>query len=427
MASDILTTPEIDYIIQNFKVSKLDEVGTVDWFKDKDKLCKLYQISVLEAESPPCEERVKSALVASGNIEVFVKELVTLAVWRIKILPEMCKFTPKPEQVIPTYIILYSEQLIAGILEGVLFYEELFWDLNDASIDLIEYCISQLIVLDTKAAYQVSENAFHDSDTLKVINNNVILMNCTVSISSLSILRYIVENLEKLHLTAASTLYTTHDLPVIIAYLLDKDVWSVKDGEKVYKFVDNKWKEWLPSDPMLSKVECQTWLLLRELLMNSTVDTVYTYTNHRKEVLSKLVRLLHDNVVDQLSPLAELKLWLHRLSITQTKEVVKNPFILEINSGYKEELLLEYQDKWKEIAEKRVHLLFYPHHNNLLSIVKGFANGMDGLVDLADNLNTCAVCFAKALKRCSKCHKVWYCSRKCQVDNWASHKLLCCK
>lgn len=427
MSSDILTTPEIDYIIQNLKVSKLDKIGTVEWFKDRDKLCKLHQVSVLEAESPPCEERVKSALVANGNIEVFVKELVTLAVWRIKVLPEMYTFSPKPEQVIPTYIILYSEQLIASILEVVLFYEEVFWDLNDSCIDLIEYSISQLIVLDTKAAYKVSENAFNDNDTLKVINNNITLMNCCVSASSLSILRYVVENLEKVRLTSASTIYTTHDLPVIIAHLLDKNVWSVKDGDKVYKYVDNKWKEWLPSDPVLSKVECQAWLLLRELLMNSTVDTVYTYTNHRKEILSKLVRLLHDSVVDQLSPLADLKLWLHRLSLTAPKEDVKNPFILEINSGYKEELLNEYNDKWKEIAGKVVTLLFYPRHNDLVNIVKGFANGLDGLVDVADNLNTCAVCFAKALKRCSKCRKVWYCSRKCQVDNWASHKLLCCK
>lgn len=41
--------------------------------------------------------------------------------------------------------------------------------------------------------------------------------------------------------------------------------------------------------------------------------------------------------------------------------------------------------------------------------------------------HTCVECDKPALRRCSKCHVAWYCSRDCQRVDWATiHKHVCC-
>lgn len=37
----------------------------------------------------------------------------------------------------------------------------------------------------------------------------------------------------------------------------------------------------------------------------------------------------------------------------------------------------------------------------------------------------CAVCAEKAVSKCGRCQKIWYCSRKHQAEHWKSHKLTC--
>lgn len=37
----------------------------------------------------------------------------------------------------------------------------------------------------------------------------------------------------------------------------------------------------------------------------------------------------------------------------------------------------------------------------------------------------CAGCGKDAIQRCSRCHKVWYCNRECQVNHWNEHSTNC--
>ncbi|KAI1381998.1 hypothetical protein F4677DRAFT_400513 [Hypoxylon crocopeplum] len=39
--------------------------------------------------------------------------------------------------------------------------------------------------------------------------------------------------------------------------------------------------------------------------------------------------------------------------------------------------------------------------------------------------NKCAVCWKEGGRACVVCKSCWYCSKKCQKDDWKSHKLLC--
>eukprot|EP00397_Hematodinium_sp_SG-2012_P017402 GEMP01017793.1.p1 GENE.GEMP01017793.1~~GEMP01017793.1.p1 ORF type:complete len:824 (+),score=163.50 GEMP01017793.1:57-2528(+) len=42
-------------------------------------------------------------------------------------------------------------------------------------------------------------------------------------------------------------------------------------------------------------------------------------------------------------------------------------------------------------------------------------------------MSSCAACNAYAVNRCSKCHEVFYCCRKCQASDWPTHKKTCGK
>ena len=41
------------------------------------------------------------------------------------------------------------------------------------------------------------------------------------------------------------------------------------------------------------------------------------------------------------------------------------------------------------------------------------------------DLSKCVKCGEAGAKRCSKCHAVSYCSKECQVADWARHRRLC--
>lgn len=50
---------------------------------------------------------------------------------------------------------------------------------------------------------------------------------------------------------------------------------------------------------------------------------------------------------------------------------------------------------------------------------------LDVLEAVAPERPRCAYCSAEASKRCSRCQKVWYCCRECQVKHWEKHGKTC--
>ncbi|XP_014262445.1 zinc finger MYND domain-containing protein 10 [Cimex lectularius] len=428
MSESLLTTAELELIVEKFETIKLEDIGKKHWFKRSQEIFKIYQVASIEASSSSGTERVFKAFTLYNKVEPLIKDVVTLSLWKEKVFPALVTLTPQPESPFPTYIVLYGEVIILGILQSLLFHSEAFNYISDSSDDLIDYAVSKI----SKLLCVKSKNLTTDDirmrkmDAIEELKEQKDLIDFNIGSQCISVVRYICENFDKLPLSAASRIYTTHDVPILITHLLDMNTWSNHVDGKFYKHNDNEWKEWLSEDPVLSKTECQVWLLLRQLLINPTCDTVYYYSTFRKEQLSKLIKLLHDRVIDQLSPLEDLKNWLNTLLISPSKgENVHNPLIVEVTTSYKDELSLKYEDQWDQIASKRSKLLFYGSPNDKQAIAKSFAASLDTIEEINDNLQSCIFCFNRAFKRCSKCKKVWYCSRKCQVQHWSAHKTVC--
>ena len=54
---------------------------------------------------------------------------------------------------------------------------------------------------------------------------------------------------------------------------------------------------------------------------------------------------------------------------------------------------------------------------------KNDTNAADEVLKVVDNC--CNSCGKEAEKRCSTCGEVYYCSVKCQRNDWSSHKKVC--
>jgi hypothetical protein len=353
-------------------------------------------------------------------------------VWKEKIFPELLKLSPEPEQVFPTYSVLYQEVMMVSLLQSVLFYHEAFENLGDTSMDLVDYAVSQITklnptCLDDEKMF-TSKDASVIEKPFEEINRQHKLINFTVGTSCISILRYIAENCDNLPLGVVSRMYSTYDVPLIVAHLLESSIWSKrgKNG-KYYKFHDSTWREWHTDEPPLCDSECQAWLLLRHLLLDSARTTLYSLSDYHRDQFTKLLRLLHEVVLDQLSPLAELKHWLSQLSISapESSACIRTPLIVEVTPQYKDTLYTIGANRWKKIAETTAKFLFYGQKEDIQFVAKVLSNNMDTLDRVTEYKNSCYNCLGKASQRCSKCKRAWYCSRKCQVVHWETHKSSC--
>lgn len=139
-----------------------------------------------------------------------------------------------------------------------------------------------------------------------------------IAVRCLTILRYLVENMQGLPISVCSRLYTTYDIPVLLTEILVAKPW-VKNN-KLY--MAGKWKEWdqeqlgqaeaqvcAPKNPkfnykMLFK---QVWLSLRYLLLDPDCPKYYPITENRRNQLVRLLPLISPTLLDQLAPLIELK------------------------------------------------------------------------------------------------------------------------
>jgi hypothetical protein len=181
-------------------------------------------------------------------------------------------------------------------------------------------------------------------------------------------------------------------------------------------------QEWQPhSDTAkVSKVEAQIWLTIFNLFMNEDVRRKYDLNSYRKANLLRLRKYLNEVVIDQIPALASLHRALEEMNlmgdssgsgmstfaVQQVPElrnrVTANRNWGEIAEYQRSELLVETDDTRREDME-------------LL---------MQGITYLDDD-PICAKCRAPATNRCSKCKSEWYCSRKCQVEDWSVHKQIC--
>ncbi|KAG8228659.1 hypothetical protein J437_LFUL008896 [Ladona fulva] len=328
MTSDILLPTEIEHFIENLCPSTMEELGSKKfvselWLEKHGRFQKLNQQAVLEANKMK-DEFVKNTFILFEKIPVIIYEAICTMLWSKNVLPEILKIEPVPKNSFVACSILYHEATAVGLLEAILYHEESCEALGDSVIDLIDYCMNSVtycisrekVMMDNPAGDigKGEDYLIHEQNRLKFDNG----------IRSIVILRCLGEYLDSLPLSAASRIFETNDLPLVFVELVENPPWYAKDKDgniRLYKVVN------------------------------------YLFG---KLGIFMLQRYLHDELLDQLSPLVELQRWLSHLAVSQPP-VISRPVILEV------------------VPEREIVLFKYRIHLNAIDSME--PSGIDHRID----------------------------------------------
>lgn len=82
----------------------------------------------------------------------------------------------------------------------------------------------------------------------------------------------------------------------------------------------------------------------------------------------KIQPLITPILLDQLSPLIDLKHWLCQVAVSDTQSVQQNPLLLEPILEIKQKILLEGDGNWKKIAKKQLPSIFISNQKDLMEV-----------------------------------------------------------
>lgn len=143
--AEYIDTSEIDHEVSNFKVTKLEQIGSMKWFEKTVKVSRLYRVAASESMvEPQTVERVKVALTMYSKCDAMVRELVVISVWKDHVLNKILKIKPAPTTAFPTYMALYYEVMVHGIVQAMVYHGDSFNYLTESCDDLVEYCVSKI-------------------------------------------------------------------------------------------------------------------------------------------------------------------------------------------------------------------------------------------------------------------------------------------
>ncbi|RLU18456.1 hypothetical protein DMN91_008813 [Ooceraea biroi] len=403
-AEYIVSPWEIEAYVQSLDVSCLESFGTKSWLDFHKKLALLNQQSVLEITGLR-EESVMEWFISLKKVFILIYEAIQIDVWKHKAFPHLIVLNGEPSSTFMLFSVLYHEVVVVSLLENILFHCESAETLDDTVIDLIDYAVQRVMMLLNEKSLEIYENVELNNDPnscLREILEKQKVFEFDIGMRCISILHYLIELSDNIPLCAISRETFTYDAS-----------WRKIKAEEAGK---------------INKREGQVWFALRELLLNPKCSPYYEITEHRLAQLSKLQRYLHEDVLDQVAPLIELKRWLSYLSMSGTPSSKATCAVqVELLPQIKSSILEKHHKKWKKLAKHQSKYLFTTD----ASYIKDAAQILSDVYD-AEKLDRvevkrCFSCQEPSKKRCSKCKEAWYCSRQCQVKDWENHKKICDK
>ncbi|KZC13946.1 Zinc finger MYND domain-containing protein 10 [Dufourea novaeangliae] len=387
----------------------------------------LNQQSVLEINALR-EESIKELFVSYKKIPILIYEAIQIGIWKHKVFPLLLNINTEPQNTFMLFSIFYHENMCVSLLENVLFHCESAETIDDTVLDLVDYTVKCVSILLDIEDIEVFENVKNPNSCLEEILERKKELEFDIGVRCISILRYLAEFSDALPLCVLSRMLSTHDVPYLLVQLIESHPWAKKNADDEDMIYDGGWKKVkLNEEGKISKIEGQVWIGLRELLLNPKCAPYYEITDFRMSHLLKLQKHLHETVLDQISPLLELKRWLSYLSVSSSQSKAPRALNVELIPQIKLSIMEKYHKKWKKLAKHQSKYIFTTDKEDVKNAAQILSDAYD--LDKLDCIETkeCFLCQETAQKRCSKCKGAWYCGRECQVKDWANHKIICDK
>lgn len=427
----VVRPEEIEYFVQSLRKMSVQDVGTNVWIDGHEILLKLNQQAILEASQSGQEEIVKELLILHQKLPIMVHEAFCVLVWRTKVLPKLFELNEDPPATFLLYSVLVHEATAVSVLELALFHPNGCESLGETALDLIDYCVqgvTQLIGLVNIGHYREDTREAHEN-TAQELERQKRDIAYKIGMRCLTIISYLADKVDLLPLSAATRLVQIHDTPCLLSEILHCQPW-MRHKRTIEKFVDERWTPVRGAAVLkVTKVEAQAWFCLRQLLFNTNIMRHYEINDFRQRELSKCQVLLNEHLLDQLPPLAELKHFLCTLSVTGKQTDPRN-ILLEELPQIRDSLIAEAKRAgFKKIAAEQADIFLRMSQPEMMTmatrLTEAYNTDLLASFEAKPSENLCGLCESEAIKKCSKCEAVFYCTRECQVKDWARHKVNC--
>ena len=254
-----------------------------------------------------------------------------------------------------------------------------------------------------------------------------LLLLLQIAMKSISIMRYLTDHLDDLLLGLSARLTVVHDVPVLLAQLLESRPWMRKG--QVFEGTD-----WIPDDEYtLPKLEAQSWIAIYNILSKKCCNDKYQLHHYRLGVLNKLSGRINDNLILQLPILEKFKAWLLHIGMVKSQsESAKDMMLIESIAELQVSLEKRYANHYAEIAlaQKDTFLSEAEQGTWQTEAASQLLETLDSEAVRSllkePNATSCGYCHQpEASQRCSRCKRVRYCSRDCQSSDWPRHRSRC--
>ena len=218
------------------------------------------------------------------------------------------------------------EGILVNLMENISYHKSSQDSLHDNLIDLIEYVYVNLVAL--------LNTEQDENESLQKIQRDI-------SMSCLSILRYITDNLKHQSLSCTTYILNEKEILVVLVELIEKHPWRISINDKWHIRNNNQYIEEKSDDlGKVTKEEGQVWLTIYNLIFTDECARNYEINEFRKNNLLKLRKYLKDSLLDQIPVLVNLKKTLEELSIQNVSNQFKyNPFIISCVTELKKSLI----------------------------------------------------------------------------------------
>jgi len=406
----VLSFIEAETIIKNLKIIKFSDIGSKEWQRNHEYLEKINLQALLSASNQE-DEYINELFNTHNKLETIVENLLITEVWKNKVLSIILKTNFQPTSTIPMYMAIYHEVTLVNLLETLLYHQESVESIEEVCLDLLDYCYRKLVNV-TKILRNNEKQANSSLNSLSELQRQSESLDFEISVKCVSILRYIIAALDRLPLSVSTRMMKTLNIPCLLVQLIQNPPWVKKENNVVMKYFDGKWKKVLRPELMtMTKTEAQPWLGLYTLMMPK-FSAKYDFNDFNKAQILKLRAVLNDVVVDQLPVLIDLRRFLEQLAITTTPPP-KSDLVLEQLPEIRDRIVCKNKDKFAAIAKHQMQKYFNPSQKQIKEQAKRLADtyDYDALDSLISEVPRCESCGNEASKRCSRCRRVWYCSR----------------
>jgi hypothetical protein len=390
-----MNASEADRAVSSLRTFSLPEVGTAAYLAQHHFLEQL-NIASHHTIAAHSDEFVLESFLLHDKIPVLIHDLLLIETWLDQIKPRLePEITAFADKSVKPYLLSFHPSILLNLLESMMFHTSAVEATGIYAPELAEYCLRHL-----------KEHNF----------------------ACLSILRFLAENI-KLFSGLPNIFTNKFDLPSILIALLDEAPWLKKNAQgKWTKFENGEYKECKdPADRFILTIpHAHVWLTLLALLTSPEFRGTYEVTPQRKDDLLRLKKYFNEVLLDQLPVLVDVQRAIEEISLLDTNvyantSFAKKPFVIEEISEIRTRMLAcDFASIAKEVRTWFFSLDDEREHVARMAALYGSAE-----FERAVMTPECAVCKRPATSRCSKCKRVWYCGRECQVADWKSHKPEC--